>query len=91
MDRHSSAGTASAAQAVAAASTPGHSVLTPEQVRAFHDDGFVVIDGVLRPAELLPVRRALERKLDRLAAALVEGGVITDGHGDEPFETRMER
>ena len=72
-------------------SAPSCQVLTPDQVRAFHDDGFVVLDGVLRPAELLPVRRALERKLERLAAALVDGGVVTDDYGGEPFETRMER
>jgi phytanoyl-CoA hydroxylase len=65
--------------------------LSPAQVEQFKADGFVVVDGLLSlEDDLLPIRRALERKIDRIASALVQTNVIKHGHDQEPFEARME-
>lgn len=33
--------------------------LTPEQIRHFHQEGYVIVPDVFDPAELEPLRRAL--------------------------------
>ena len=65
--------------------------LTPAQLREFKDDGFVIVDGLLDTEKhIAPIQRALERKVDAIAAALLQAGVITDAHAALPLRTRME-
>lgn len=64
--------------------------LSAAQVEQFHTDGFLVVDGILSVDDLRPIQRALERKLDRIADALLQSGVIENPHSELPLETRME-
>lgn len=51
----------------------------------------MVVDGLLSlEDDLHPIRRALERKVDRIASALVQTNVLKHGYDQEPLETRME-
>ena len=65
--------------------------LSAAQIEQFNADGFLVVHGLLSIQDnLRPIRRALERKLDHIAHALVQANVIKHGYDQEPFETRME-
>ena len=79
--------TASAVAATVATAGP----LTADQLQAFNDDGFVVVDGLLDTAvHIAPIQRALKRKVDAIAAALVQAGVISNAHAALPLGTQME-
>ena len=53
-------------------------ILTPEQVQAYHEDGFVIARGVFKPAETDLLRRAMEEDPKVAAHSLIrpdtEGG-----------------
>ena len=50
-----------------------------------------MVNGLLSVENNLnPIRRALERKVDRIATALVQAQVLTHGFDRVPFESRME-
>ena len=90
-----SATPASVATAAAAAttgtSTTSSRPLSAAQVRAFKDDGFIIVDGLLDVAtHIAPIQRALARKVDKIAAALLQAGVIGDTHSELPLDVRME-
>ena len=77
--------------ATPAAAAADSGPLTPAQLREFKDDGFVIVDGLLDTEKhIAPIQRALERKVDAIAAALLQAGVITDAHAALPLRTRME-
>ncbi|MBA2480642.1 MAG: phytanoyl-CoA dioxygenase family protein [Planctomycetes bacterium] len=57
--------------------------------RAFADEGFVILKGVIPPAAVAGARETMKRLSDeRLARFLVERK-ITDLHADLPFEKRL--
>ena len=62
--------------------------LTNEQIRAFHDDGCVLVRNALTEADTQPVIDELETFIDRRAKALYAEGKITDLCEDAPFHMR---
>jgi len=63
--------------------------LTNEQVRAFEEDGVVVVEGVVTDADLAPVIAEYEQWIDRRARELQAAGKISDLHEGEGFERRF--
>jgi len=66
--------------------------LKPQQVDQFHDEGYVLVEGLLDPArDLQPVFAEYAGVLDRLAAELLAEGRIASLHDDLPFSERLTR
>ena len=63
--------------------------LTPEQLKQYHEDGFLVVPQFFDDADLQPVIDAIDEKVDRLAQKLRELGKITDTFESEGFLTRL--
>ncbi|MCZ6538753.1 MAG: phytanoyl-CoA dioxygenase family protein [Chloroflexi bacterium] len=64
--------------------------LTSAQVRHFDEWGFVQVDDVFDPAQVLdPIVEEYEGVLDRLADELFEAGEISSRHEDLPFGERI--
>ncbi len=64
-------------------------MLTPAQLAAFSDDGFLLIPGLFGRDELAPVVAEIERKVDRLALALQRSGLLRELHADAGFYQRL--
>lgn len=65
---------------------------THDIVRAFEEDGFVVVPGVLDPgADIAPVIDERNRVLDPLADGLLAAGAVSDTHASLPFDERLIR
>ncbi|NKB65685.1 MAG: mitomycin antibiotic biosynthesis protein [Candidatus Latescibacteria bacterium] len=62
--------------------------LSPEQIRAFEEDGVLVARGVLQAEDLQPVIDELEEFIDNRAQLLHKEGKITDLHAHAPFDKR---
>lgn len=66
--------------------------LTAEQVERFHEDGYLVVEGLIGVDEVLdPLVREYEQVLDRLARELHAAGRIADTYDDLPFGERFIR
>ena len=65
--------------------------LSPEQVREYDEQGYLVLSGLLNPQDLAPVCCAMMEKVDMIANDLLGAGLIGDLLTDEPFETRLAR
>jgi len=66
--------------------------LTQEQLEYFHDQGYLVVEGLLDPASVLdPVIREYEGVLHRLARQLHAAGTIPSAYEDLPFQERLTR
>ncbi len=64
--------------------------LTAAQVDQFHEDGYLKVDALISPAEVLdPLIREYEGVLDRLATALHAAGRIADTYADLSFSDRF--
>jgi phytanoyl-CoA hydroxylase len=63
--------------------------LSPEQVRQFHDDGFVIVPDVFDPADLEPIRQAMERMIDEEAQRLHAEGKLENLHEELDFNHRV--
>jgi phytanoyl-CoA hydroxylase len=63
--------------------------LTPEQVAFYHTEGYLMIRGLLSPADLNPAREAVAAKVDEIANDLYQRGEITSKYEDSPFEHRL--
>jgi phytanoyl-CoA hydroxylase len=63
--------------------------LTAEQKRQYEEQGFVVFERLLSPAELRPVIAELEASIDRLARRYHAEGRLADRCEDAPFQTRL--
>jgi ectoine hydroxylase-related dioxygenase (phytanoyl-CoA dioxygenase family) len=63
--------------------------LTPDELKQYHEDGFLIIPDFFEEAELQPVINAIDAKVDRLAEKLKEQGKITDTFENEGFLTRL--
>lgn len=70
---------------------PIHTGMTDEQLRHFHDEGYVMIPDVFLPEELEGVRRELEGVVEREARIAHEAGLLPNLYEDETFETRLTR
>jgi phytanoyl-CoA hydroxylase len=64
--------------------------LTTDQVERFHEDGYLVVEGLISATEVLdPLVREYEQVLDRLAHELYAAGRIADTYTDLPFSDRF--
>jgi hypothetical protein len=63
--------------------------LSTDQVGAYDEQGYLVLPGLLRDQDLGPARGAMMEKVDEVAHALFEAGLVGDPLEDEPFETRL--
>ena len=64
-------------------------ILGKEQLEKYRKDGFLLIPGLFRPAELAPVIAELDELVDGIAEMLHRRGHITDTHADKDFATRL--
>lgn len=65
--------------------------LSEAQVKAFHDDGYLVAEGVVTDSDLAPVIAEYEAWIDQKAQALLAEGKITDLAEGESFGRRFAR
>jgi phytanoyl-CoA hydroxylase len=68
-----------------------HGTLTSEQVEQYDTEGYLVVPGLLDEADMAEVRAALTEKVDRIAASLIEAGLIEDPLEDVAFPYRLAR
>ena len=63
--------------------------LTPDQLKQYHDDGFLIVRDLFSDDELQPLIDAIDEKVDQLADKLYAGGQIKDRFTNEGFLTRL--
>ena len=63
--------------------------LSPEQVRQFHDEGYVIVPDVFDPADLEPIRQAMERMIAEKAQELHADGKLENLHAELDFDRRV--
>ena len=65
--------------------------LSREQVQQFHDDGFLIVRGLLPPAAYKPLIDELVAEIDGLIDEAVINGLLdpADSFPEEPFSTRL--
>ena len=62
--------------------------LSPDQVRAFHEEGVLAVENVVTEEDLAPVIAEFEAWIDKRASELHQAGKIADLHQDADFEHR---
>ena len=63
--------------------------LTTEQIRTFHEHGYLLIENALEPADLNPLITEFEAVVDRYAKQLYEKGEIDSTFAAHGFDTRL--
>jgi hypothetical protein len=63
--------------------------LLPRQIDRFYTDGYLVVEDALAEADLAPVIREYEERIDRRARELHAAGKLSRLYEDEPFERRL--
>lgn len=64
--------------------------LSTRQIERFHDEGYLVVEGILDPVrDLDPVIAEYEGVLDRLARELYDSGSISSTYSGLPFSERL--
>ena len=63
--------------------------LTPEQIKTFHQEGYMVIDRLFRDEDLAPVIDEISAEVDKRARALHAAGELSRLYDEEGFETRL--
>lgn len=63
--------------------------LTPQQIDRFHTDGYLVVENALTDADLDPVIREYEARIDRRARELYAAGDLSRTYEEEPFDRRL--
>jgi phytanoyl-CoA hydroxylase len=63
--------------------------LSTNQVGEYDEQGYLVLPGLLSEQDLVPARGAMMDKVDQIAKALFDAGLIADLLDSEPFETRL--
>ena len=65
--------------------------LTSEQLRNYHEDGFLIVPSYFSSADLQPVRDEVSALVDALATRLHRTGRIRETFANEPFSSRLTR
>jgi ectoine hydroxylase-related dioxygenase (phytanoyl-CoA dioxygenase family) len=68
---------------------PGLGSLTPEQIKFYDTEGYLVLENLLDANDMAPAVEALTQKVDRIAAELVRDGLVKDAMNDVPFKHRL--
>src|SRR4051812_36812893 len=63
--------------------------LTEAQVAAFRDDGYILLERAIDPADLQPLICELEEVVDRKAREAYAEGRLPDLFAEEPFDRRL--
>ena len=63
--------------------------LSPEQVRQFNDEGFVIVPDVFDPADLEPIRQAMERMIEEKVQELHSDWKLENLHHELDFYRRV--
>ena len=63
--------------------------LTAQQIRFFHEEGYLIVPDVFDPSDLEPLRRELEKEIDRKARELQAAGKLADLHAGLDFDRRL--
>ncbi|HEY3290046.1 MAG TPA: phytanoyl-CoA dioxygenase family protein [Anaerolineae bacterium] len=65
--------------------------LTLEQIDFFNTEGYLSLERVFLPADLQPLRREFEARIDRKLAAMQAEGRLVESYPGETFERRLTR
>ncbi len=65
--------------------------LSPEQIGFFHDQGYLLVEDLIPPADLQPVIEEIDREVDWRARRLVAKGELSQPYDECGFETRLAR
>jgi phytanoyl-CoA hydroxylase len=63
--------------------------LSPQQIEQYYTDGYLVVEDALADADLEPVIREYEERIDRRARELHAAGKLSRLYEEEPFERRL--
>jgi hypothetical protein len=63
--------------------------LSPRQIDRFYTDGYLMIEDALTEADLAPVIREYDERIDRRARELHAAGKLSHLYEEEPFERRL--
>lgn len=63
--------------------------LSPDQIEAFHRDGYVVSRQVLTDTDLNPLIEDFNALIETVAKRLFDEGAIRNTHADDPFDRRI--
>lgn len=64
-------------------------LLSRQQIARFEDEGYLVVEGVLRPDDLDPLIADFDELVDDIARDLVTEGRIAEPYAGLPFERRL--
>ena len=65
--------------------------LSADQIGFFHDQGYLLVEGLIPPGDLQPVIAELDREIDWRARRLVAKGELSRPYEECGFETRLAR
>lgn len=65
------------------------SPIKPDQLKAFHEKGFLIIERFFDTEELKPIKEWISSLVDDLATRLFKKGLITNLFKNDPLETRL--
>jgi len=63
--------------------------LTPQQVRFFHEEGYLIAPAVFAPADLEPVRREMHAEINRKARELQAAGQLAERHEAAGYDRQL--
>jgi ectoine hydroxylase-related dioxygenase (phytanoyl-CoA dioxygenase family) len=63
--------------------------LSPDQLKQYHDDGFLIVRDVFNRQELGPLQEEINQQVDELAQGLFKAGKITNLHEGKDFYHRL--
>lgn len=63
--------------------------LSPDQVRQFHEEGYLVVEDLIAPQLLSDLEEGITAVIDELAAGLVESGKLSSSFAEAPFTSRL--
>src|SRR5205085_8083480 len=63
--------------------------LAPEQVKSFHEEGYLIVRDVFAPEDLQPLRDELAAAIDTKIQTLHADGALHDLHADLDFDHRL--
>ena len=63
--------------------------LDPRQLSTYLNDGYLLLEDVLAPADLQPLIDDIDAGIDRKAQEACKGGRLRDGFEDAPFDKRL--
>jgi len=63
--------------------------LSAEQVKQFHDEGFLVVEDLIDPEMIVRLEAGITAEIDSLCEDLVSTGALSSGRTEEPFNRRL--